>query len=157
MLGALATHARKPIYCHSAVTPINNCYRAQGIQLAPTKCLSSLNGNETLKGELFLVPQAFLKTAQAAFLGEGVETAFASGWMAKATSEFQRGFDRGFIMSDHADWNDLLKTVCETGAKRVYVQHRGHGALVRHLRKLGIMAFPQSELLLKDGAQLSLF
>jgi len=92
VLGALATHARKPIYCHSAVTPINNCYRAQGIQLAPTKCLSSLNGNETLKGELFLVPQAFLKTAQAAFLGEGVETAFASGWMAKATSEFQRGF-----------------------------------------------------------------
>jgi hypothetical protein len=57
-----------------------------------------------------------------------------------------RGYDKGFLMSDHADWDDLVRTIEETGARRVYVQHRGKGALVRHLKSLGIEAFPDSEL-----------
>jgi hypothetical protein len=58
-------------------------------------------------------------------------------------------------MSDHADWNDLVATVLATGAKRVYVQHRGNGALVRHLRSLGIQAFPDTALETKSVEQMS--
>ena len=61
------------------------------------------------------------------------------------------------LMSDHADWNDLLLTIKQSKAKRVYVQHRGHGALVRHLRKMGLQAFPDSELVAKNPNQLSFF
>ena len=67
------------------------------------------------------------------------------------------GYDRGFLMSDHADWNDLLKTIQESKAKRVYVQHRGKGALVRHLKSIGLQAFPDTDLIPKNPDQLTFF
>jgi putative mRNA 3-end processing factor len=75
--------------------------------------------------------------------------------MAGGNRGFSGGYDHGFVMSDHADWSDLVRTVVETGARRVYVQHRGNGALVKHLRTLGLDAHPDSEL--AQGRQLSFF
>ncbi len=152
VLGVLEPFAEKPVYCHPAATPLNECYRAQGIRMAPTVCLSRVESDRVFRGELLLVPQSFLKSEGASILGGRYETAFASGWMAQGS----RGFDRGFLMSDHADWNDLLRTINESEAKRVYVQHR-NGALVRHLRTLGLQAFPEDELVPTNPAQLSLF
>lgn len=157
VLGLLEPLAEKPIYCHSATTAITECYRAQGIKLAPTRCLSEVSTSARLRGELFLVPQSFLRTEQSQILGEKYLTAFASGWMARSS----HGYDRGFLLSDHADWNDLVRTVTESRAKRVYVQHRGQGALVRHLKTLGIEAYPDTELknesLQTEPRQLALF
>lgn len=153
VLGLLEPFATRPVICHSAATPLTNCYVAEGVKLAPTRCLSAVSKNEKLKGEFFLVPQAFLKSTDAPILGTGFQTAFASGWMAND----HHGFDRGFLLSDHADFNDLVRTVQETGAKTVYVQHRGHGALVKHLNKLGIKAFPDTALMKPQTEQLELF
>lgn len=154
ILGLLHPHATKPIYCHPAATGLTNCYREQGVPLAETVCLSTVADDEAMSGEMFLVPQNFLKSPQSKILGDRFETAFASGWMAQRQ---WNSVDKGFVISDHADWNDLVRTVKETGAQRVYVQHRGHGALVRHLRGLGLQAFPDSELKPLDPRQLELF
>jgi putative mRNA 3-end processing factor len=153
VLGVLEPYATKPVYCDPAVSPLNECYRAQGIRLAPTVCLSTVAPRRQFNGELFLVPQSFLKSPKAHLLGDRFETAFASGWMKNQAF----GFDKGFVMSDHADWNDLLRTITETRAKRVYVQHRGKGALVKHLRSLGFMAFPDTELIPENPEQLEFF
>lgn len=152
VLGVLAPLAGKPVYCHPAARELNEAYRAQGVRLAPTRCLSEVTPGERLRGELILAPQSFLKGDQAAILGDDYRTAFASGWMARGAG----GFDKGFLMSDHADWHGLLRTVKESGARSVYVQHRGRGALVRHLKTLGLRAFPDSALVVKDPGQLSL-
>jgi putative mRNA 3-end processing factor len=158
VLGVLHPYARRPIYCHPSVTTLNACYRAEGIELADTICLSKVQSGKNLRGELFLVPQSFLKTEAASIIGDQYHTAFASGWMAPGSSGFGHGnFDRGFVMSDHADWTDLVRTVQDTEARRVYVQHRGKGALVRHLKKLGLQAFPDSDLYPTNPNQLSLF
>lgn len=157
VLGLLEPFAEKPIICHSAATPLNECYRMQKIKLAPTRCLSTVQAGEKLSGELFIVPQTFLKAPLARVLGENYQTAFASGWIATEHKPGYTSFDKGFLLSDHADWNDLIKTVLETGAKTVYVQHRGHGALVRQLNKMGIKAFPDTALELKAREQLELF
>ncbi len=85
---------------------------------------------------MILAPPSILKTDWASALGNYV-TAFASGWMQGST----RGYDHGFVMSDHADWNDINQTIDESGAKRVFVQHR-NGVLIRHLRSRGIEAHP---------------
>jgi putative mRNA 3-end processing factor len=151
VLGVLAPHATRTIYCHPAAKDLTDCYRAQGIHLAPTRCLSEVPDGTELCGELLLVPQAFLKSPQARVLGRGFRTAFASGWMAGGRGHF----DHGFVMSDHADWHDLVRTVKETGAKKVYVQHRGQGALVRHLKKLGLKAYPDTALFAENKTQLS--
>ena len=158
VLGVLEPYAKSPIYCHSAVSTLNVCYRAEGIRLAPTVCLSEVSNETRLMGELLLVPQAFFKSEQVSILGDEFETAFASGWMSNARGGFgSGGYDTGFVMSDHADWNDLVNTVVATGAKRVYVQHRGQGALVKHLRSLGILAFPQNALEVANADQMAFF
>jgi len=142
VLGELAYLAHKPIYTSQNVTELSQCYRNEGVKLAETNCLSEVRSRRPLKGELIVTPPGGGRDALVPILGT-YETAFASGWMAQGN----RGYDRGFQMSDHADWNALIRTIKETQAKRVYVQHRGEGALVKYLKKqLGIEAYPEEAL-----------
>jgi putative mRNA 3-end processing factor len=139
------------IYCPQEAEILNHCYREQKIPLAPTASLAALEPEQILQGELIIAPASFLRTPAAKVLGEHYETAFASGW----TAQRAYGFDRGFLLSDHADWDDLVRTIQESKAKKVYVQHRGKGALVKYLRSLGVQAFPEAELMHQQADQLS--
>ncbi|MEL6546738.1 MAG: DNA ligase-associated DEXH box helicase, partial [Myxococcota bacterium] len=68
------------------------------------------------------------------------EIGFASGWMRLRGSRRRRGYDRGFVLSDHADWPGLIDTVRGTGAKRVLATHGYSDAMVRYLQEQGIEA-----------------
>ncbi len=158
VLGLLAPFTSRAAYIDPAAVALTECYRAEEISLLPTISLASLDANTRLSGELIVAPSSFLSSERVGILGDRYESAFASGWMAGGQS-FGRfaGYDRGFTISDHADWDDLVRTVRETGAKRVYVQHRGKGALVRHLRGLGMDAHSDAELAKEPPRQMSLF
>lgn len=151
ILSLLAPHADRPVYCHGASRAINEAYARQGIQMAPAQYLEDLTPGEKLVGELIIAPQSLLKNPPGALAGTPFLTAFASGWMVDRGF----GYDNGFTISDHADWNDLVRTCLETGAQRIYVQHRGPGALVRYLREQGIKAFADSELVPQNPAQMA--
>ena len=69
-------------------------------------------------------------------------TAFASGWMRVRGRRRWRGFDRGFVISDHADWPGLLDTIRATGARRVLATHGYSDTLARYLREQGLEAMP---------------
>jgi putative mRNA 3-end processing factor len=58
----------------------------------------------------------------------------------------RRGYGRGFVVSDHADWNGLLRSVRDSGASRIYVTHGDGDALVRYLREQGHDALPLAAL-----------
>ncbi len=148
VLGVLEPYMTEPICCHPSMKELTECYRNQGVTLAMTACLDEQT--KPLAGALILGPQNTMEK-YSSIIGE-YRTAFASGWMARS----HHGYDKGFLMSDHADWDDLVRTIQETNAKDVYVEHRGAGALVRHLKTLGINAHPVSKLENKLG-QLSLF
>jgi Predicted exonuclease of the beta-lactamase fold involved in RNA processing len=71
------------------------------------------------------------------------QTAFVSGWMAVRGARRRRGYERGFVMSDHADWDGLLQSVKGSGARQVYVTHGNSEGLARYLREVeGIGAEP---------------
>lgn len=148
ILAELAPFARRPVLIHSAMVELTECYRAEGRVLAPTLPLDegisrAEAAGQPLNGELILAPPSVLDESWAKWLGN-YRTAFASGWM--QTGGWGRGrYDHGFVMSDHADWNDLNLSIRESGASRVFVQHRD-GALVRHLRSLGVEAYSADEL-----------
>ena len=72
----------------------------------------------------------------------GHSAAFASGWMRVRGARRRRAYDRGFALSDHADWDALLRTVTDTGAGRVFVTHGYTEPLARYLSGLGIQAQP---------------
>ena len=72
--------------------------------------------------------------------GASRETAFASGWMRVRGTRRRKGMGRGFALSDHADWPALLRTVEETGARRVLVTHGYSDELSRFLAERGVLA-----------------
>ena len=65
---------------------------------------------------------------------------FASGWMRLRGNRRRRNYDRGFVVSDHTDWPDLLRTIADTGAKRVIATHGSTDALVRFLTEANVDA-----------------
>jgi putative mRNA 3-end processing factor len=69
-------------------------------------------------------------------------TGFASGWMRVRGRRRWRGFERGFVISDHADWPALLDTIRASGARRVLATHGYSDALARYLREQGLAAAP---------------
>jgi len=52
----------------------------------------------------------------------------------------RRGVDRGFVLSDHADWPGLLEAITATGAQRIIVTHGSIAVLVRWLQAQGLQA-----------------
>ena len=52
----------------------------------------------------------------------------------------RRGYDRGFVLSDHADWPSLVQTIEDCGAKRVLATHGSTEVLVEHLKQSGVTA-----------------
>lgn len=71
------------------------------------------------------------------------ETAAVSGWMAFRGARRRRAVDRGFVMSDHCDWQGLLKAVKEFGAEKVICTHGYTDIFSRYLRTLGLDARTQ--------------
>jgi putative mRNA 3-end processing factor len=66
--------------------------------------------------------------------------AFASGWMQLRGTRRRRGVDRGFALSDHADWPGLQRAIAATGARRVIVTHGYEAVMVRWLVQQGLEA-----------------
>jgi putative mRNA 3-end processing factor len=69
-----------------------------------------------------------------------ISTAFASGWMQLRGTRRRRALDRGFALSDHADWEGLIGSIRATGAERVWVTHGYTAPLVRWLIESGLEA-----------------
>src|SRR5215467_10562795 len=69
-----------------------------------------------------------------------LSTAFASGWMQIRGARRRRSIDRGFVLSDHADWPGLLGAIRATGAERVWVTHGYTAVLARWLQEKGLKA-----------------
>jgi putative mRNA 3-end processing factor len=80
-----------------------------------------------------------LGSAWARRLGEHAD-AFASGWMQLRGARRRQGVDRGFVLSDHADWPGLQAAIAATGAARVIVTHGYEAVMVRGLRERGLEA-----------------
>ena len=128
-----------PILVHGAVQPLNDAYRAAGIALPETQRLSDVSDREIIKRALVIAPPAAAGGPWAKRLGERSD-AFASGWMQLRGARRRRGVDRGFVLSDHADWPGLQRAIAATGAERVIVTHGYEAVLVRWLQQQGLEA-----------------
>lgn len=127
------------IFTHGAVDAINQVMRAQGISLPEAPRVSNDIPKEELKGALIISPPSAVGSPWVRrFLPYSLGV--ASGWMKLRGTRRRRGADRGFVLSDHADWNDLNIAIRETGAQKVYVTH-GYSEIFAHwLNSLGIEA-----------------
>ncbi|GAC1544386.1 MAG: ligase-associated DNA damage response exonuclease [Myxococcales bacterium] len=143
ILGELARLTDQPVFVHGMLEPYDEIYRAAGAALLPTRLVVEEEKGRSFAGELVLAPLPARGTTWMRRLGERQE-AFASGFMQLRGTRRRRSFDRGFALSDHADWPSILRTVRETAAERVYATHGHRDALVRYLREQGLAAAPLS-------------
>jgi putative mRNA 3-end processing factor len=126
-----------PILTHDAVEQMTACYRASGVTLPPTRCVARASSPQTFAQALMITPSA---GARAPWMEQcaRVSTAFASGWMHTRKGRKHSGFDRGFVLSDHADWDGLITAIRCSQAETVWATHGSHPAFVRWLQERGI-------------------
>jgi putative mRNA 3-end processing factor len=129
-----------PIYTHGAVERLNGVYRATGVALPETIHAASAGERDWSRG-LILAPPAANGTPWIRRFG-AVSTGFVSGWMRIRGARRRRSLDRGFVLSDHADWPGLLDAIHATGASSVWVTHGYRHPLARWLQDHGTAATP---------------
>ena len=130
------------ILLHGAVEALMEPYREAGVPLPATRAVSSLERKAELAGRLVIAPPSAQRSPWMARFKDP-QTAFVSGWMAVRGARRRRGTERGFVLSDHADWDGLIASVKATGARQVYVTHGSSDVLARYLREVeGISAEP---------------
>lgn len=124
------------ILTHTATENTNHVMRDQGIVLPDTILATADLNPKDHPGAIVLAPPSALGSAWAKKFG-AQESAFASGWMAIRGVRRRRAGDRGFIISDHADWDGLLSAIKETGAENIYVTHGYTDVFTRYLNEKG--------------------
>ncbi len=128
-----------PIFCHGAVEPLNRAYREAGVALPPTTLVSEVTDKTLFRRGLVLAPPSAAGSPWMRRFGE-YSDAFASGWMQLRGARRRRALDRGFVLSDHADWPGLHAAIAATGAERVIVTHGQVPVMVRWLCENGLDA-----------------
>ncbi|MFY2763501.1 ligase-associated DNA damage response exonuclease [Arenimonas sp. MALMAid1274] len=137
VLAELARISREPVWLHGAMQAGLQIYRDAGIDLGETAMVADAPAGEDFAGRLVLAPPS---AAGSPWLRrfKRAQQGFASGWMQIRGNRRRRNYDRGFVVSDHADWPALLRTVRETGAPRIIATHGNTEALIRKLNEDGI-------------------
>ncbi|HVF63412.1 MAG TPA: ligase-associated DNA damage response exonuclease [Casimicrobiaceae bacterium] len=123
-----------PLYCHGAVARISDSYRAAGVALPDIEPVATAAADTDWTHALVLAPPS----AQGSIWMRRFEpcrTAFASGWMAIRGTRRRANVDRGFVLSDHADWSALNTAVDESGADEIWVTHGYRDEFVRWLNE----------------------
>ena len=127
------------ILTHGAVEPLNDIYRAAGVPLPPTQRVGDVTDVLQMRRSIVLAPPSAHGTSWMKRFGDYAD-GFASGWMQLRGKRRRRGVDRGFVVSDHADWPGLLRAISATGAERVFVTHGQVNVMVRWLTEQGLDA-----------------
>lgn len=136
VLAELTAFTDQTVYVHPAIAPLTRLYRKAGIRLLPTLTSAA---SADYRGSLVLVPPGAAGTPWMRRLGEH-SRALCSGWMCEPEQARRRAYDRGFVLSDHADWPALTSTCLATGARRVLLMHGQSSALAEFLRQRGVDA-----------------
>jgi putative mRNA 3-end processing factor len=128
-----------PIIVHGAVEPLNRAYRAAGVALPPTLNVIDIKDKSLIQRALVVAPPSVHGSVWSRRFGDASD-AFASGWMQLRGARRRRAVDRGFVLSDHADWPGLQQAIRATGAERVIVTHGYEAVMVRWLQEQGLQA-----------------
>lgn len=128
------------IYLHGALKNLCDLYRSRGLDLGELAPVGRRSGKE-LNGALVMAPPGALSAMWARRFNDPV-IAIASGWMRIRARAKQRGAHLPLVISDHADWPDLCRTILATEAPEVWVTHGQEDALVHWCQQQGLSAHP---------------
>ena len=128
----------RPIYVHGALERLNRLYEREGVDLGPILPATGLKAG-ALGGEVAIAPPSAIQDRWARRFADPV-TAFASGWMLVKARARQRGVELPLVISDHADWPELIATFEEIRPEEVWITHGREEGLLRWAELNGMKA-----------------
>jgi putative mRNA 3-end processing factor len=128
----------RPIFIHGALASLCDLYRAFGVALGDLRSATEA-AREDLKGQIVLAPPAALADRWSRRLPDPV-IGLASGWMRVRQRARQRGVELPLVISDHADWDELTRTILEVEAPEIWVTHGREEALIHYAASRGLRA-----------------
>ena len=128
------------VFGHGAINKMNDALIASGLFNESTATVDPSRKN--YDGCLILTPMSGLNSKWSSRF-KGASTASASGWMSLRGARRRRGVDRGFVLSDHADWNGLNQAIKATGAERIIVTHGYQALFSKWLKSQGYQSQTQ--------------
>lgn len=111
-----------PIIVHGAVARLVDAYAAAGVNMPPVRRAEPDLLKQARGQAMVIAPPSALASPWLRRFGK-FSTAMASGWMQVRGTRRRRNVDRGFVLSDHADWPGLLRAIESSGARRILVTH----------------------------------
>lgn len=115
-------HDIGPVYCHGSILKMNEVLISNGNKVVNGQGIFIHTDAKSFKKALIICTGSAINTPwMKRFKNPSI--AGLSGWMAIRGNKRRRGVDKGFVLSDHADWKGLNQTIEETGAENIYVTH----------------------------------
>jgi putative mRNA 3-end processing factor len=127
----------KPVFAHGAIFNLNELLRNAGHPLPHIPPVTNEIPKKQYRESLILAPSSALASPWLKRF-EPYSIGYCSGWMSVRGAKNRRAVDRGFVLSDHADWNELNDVVSATGAERVFVTHGYTDTYSKWLNERGI-------------------
>ncbi|WP_457941284.1 ligase-associated DNA damage response exonuclease [Mesorhizobium sp. 10J20-29] len=132
----------RPIFIHGALAKLCDYYEGEGIALGELRPATVEGGSKgDFAGAIVVGPPSAFADRWARRFPDPM-SCFASGWMRIRQRAKQGGVELPLIISDHGDWDELTRTIEETGAREVWATHGREEALVRWCELQGIAAQP---------------
>ena len=128
----------RTIHVHGALERLNRLYQNEGIDLGSLAPAIGLKAG-ALGGEVVIAPPSAIQDRWARRFADPV-TAFASGWMGVRARARQRGVELPLVISDHADWPELIQTFEELAPEEIWITHGREEGLLRWAELKGVKA-----------------
>ena len=119
----------QPIYLHGAMEKMCRLYEEHGVNLGELRLVADAEKND-MRRHIIIAPPSAMNTTWSRRLPDPI-TAMASGWMRVRQRARQRGVELPLVISDHADWNELTRTIEEVGPTETWITHGREEALLR--------------------------
>jgi putative mRNA 3-end processing factor len=130
------------IWLHGAMEKMCRLYERHGIDLGDLKLVTDAPKG-ALAGQIVVCPPGALNDRWSRRLPDPI-TAMASGWMRVRQRARQRNVELPLVISDHADWDELTRTIEEVNPAESWITHGREEALLRwcqlHQRKARALA-----------------
>ena len=123
------------IYTHGAIENMTEVLRPL-VHFPPTTLITRDTKKTELLGNIVLAPPSAHGSTWIRKMVPYV-TASASGWMAFRGARRRRAVDKGFVLSDHCDWQGLLTSIEATGAEKIICTHGYTDIFSRYLKEQG--------------------
>jgi putative mRNA 3-end processing factor len=124
------------VYTHGVIQNSNDALIRNGIELQPTTKITAETTKSELAGNMIICPPSAVGTPWMQKITP-FSLGYCSGWMAIRGAKKRRAVDRGFILSDHADWDGLISAIKATDCETVYLTHGFTASFSRYLQEIG--------------------